>query len=550
MNLREVSRFLSNYIFILASFMIVPFLIACYYQLFVPVSQHPQPHSTFAFLFTILICLAVGYLLYYYGKKSDGGNFFRKEGFLAVILIWFISGVIGALPFYFSKTLDNPVDAYYEAISGFTTTGSTVMYPMNYNVQSGINEPITLMHTDRIGSKYTFYGNIKPVVDAATGQVLYSGYDAIGRALLFWRSFMQWVGGMGIVVLFIAILPAYGLGGNKLLMQQELAGPSIENIAPRARDAASLLWKVYLLFTLLGFLIIKFSNNSMDWYDSLLISMAAISTGGFLPLKESILIYNLPVIQWIMIFLMFIGSTNFTLHFYLLRGKLSRLMDTELLLFVISILIGSFLVLLCLIGTNQFLFSGQTVQIGALNAIQYSLFQYISSQSTTGIALMDFNQWPFLAQAILISATYIGGMSCSTAGGIKVIRHYILLKTSLYRTEAIFKPDQMRTFKIRNTVVNDQTKETVQTFFFIMICFSLISTLIYIADGLDFKTAFGTTSSMLNNVGFGYGVAGTTQSFAFMSNFSKLISTFWMILGRLEFFVLLILFTPAFWKKS
>lgn len=550
MNLREVSKFLSKYIFILASFLIVPFLIASYYEFFVPVSEHPQPHSTFAFFLTILICLTIGFLLYYHGKKSDGGSFFRKEGFLAVILIWFLSGIIGALPFYFSNTLDSPVDAYFEAISGFTTTGCTVMYPMNYDVVTHANNPVHVLMSDRLGIEYTFYGNIKPVLDAATGQVLYSGYDAIGKALLFWRSFMQWVGGMGIVVLFIAILPAYGLGGNKLLMQQELAGPSMENIAPRARDAASLLWKVYLFFTIVGILFIKFSNSSIDWYDALLISMSTVSTGGFLPLKQSILIYNLPIVQWIMICFMFIGSTNFTLHFYVLKGKLSRLMDTELLLFITSILIGSILVLICLIGTRQFLFSGQTVQIGFLNSMRYSLFQYLSSQSTAGIALMDFNQWPFLAQAIMISATYIGGMSCSTAGGIKVIRHYILLKTSLYRTEAIFKPEKVRTFKIRNNIVNDQTKETVQTFFFIMICFSLLSTVIYIADGLDFKTAFGTTSSMINNVGFGYGAAGITQSFAFMSTFSKLISTFWMILGRLEFFVLLILFTPAFWRKS
>ncbi len=548
MNLREISKFLSNYIFILASFLIVPLFMAFYFQFFVPRAEHPQPHSTFAFLVTILICLMTACLLYYYGRKADGRNFFRREGFLSVILIWFISGVIGALPFYISHTLTNPVDAYFESIAGFTTTGSSVMYPMNYNPETKTNNPVHYTTAGTQKLTYTFFGNIKPVVDPQTGKVLYSGFDAIGKALLFWRCFMQWVGGMGIVVLFIAILPAYGLGGNKLLMQAELPGPQNETIAPKSKDAASLLWKVYLFFTLAAILFIKYSNASITWYDSILIATSTISTGGFLPLKESILVYNLPILQWIMIFFMFIGSTNFTIHLYVLKGKLYRLFDSELILFVISILIGVSFVILSLFGTQQMLLSGESIQFSFANSIRYGLFQYLSCQSTTGIMLMNYDQWPFFAQAIMISAMYVGGMSCSTAGGIKVMRHYILMKTAAYKTEAIFKPERIRAFKVHNRLVNNRTKETVLTFFFVVISFSLLSTLIYIADGMDFRTAFSSTSCMINNVGLGYGPSGTSQSFAFMSNFSKMISTFWMVLGRLEFFVILILFTPTFWR--
>lgn len=549
MNLREVSKFLSNYIFILASFLLVPLLMALYYQFWIPVEEHPQPHTSFAFLVTILICLAIAYALYAYGKKADGKSFFRREGFLAVILVWFISGIIGALPFYLSKTLTNPVDAYFESISGFTTTGSTVMYPMNYDTNTGANQQIQFIVSEKLRIKYSFYGNIKPIVDPESGAVLYSGYDAIGKALLFWRCFMQWVGGMGIVVLFIAILPAYGLGGNKLLMQAELPGPQNENLAPRARDAASLLWKVYLFFTVACIAFVKLSNAGITLYDSVLIGLATVSTGGFMPLKESIIVYNLPIVQWIMVLFMFIGSMNFSIHFYLLKGKLYRLFDSELILYVISILFGTLLVMASLMGTEQYLLSGQTVKLGLGNTFRYGLFQYLSFQSSAGIVLMDYDQWPFFAQAIMVTAMYIGGMSCSTAGGIKVIRYYILMKTAAYRTEAIFKPEKVRSVRIRNHLVTDRTKETVLTFFFVVIFFSLLSTLVYIADGLDFRTAFSCTSCMINNVGTGYGPSGPSQSFAFMSNFSKMISTFWMILGRLEFFVLLILFTPAFWRN-
>jgi len=208
------------------------------------------------------------------------------------------------------------------------------MYAMNYNTETKSNDPIHYSTSGTQKRTYTFKGNIKPVVNPQSGLVLYSGFDAIGKALLFWRCFMQWVGGMGIVVLFIAILPAYGLGGNKLLMQAELPGPQNETIAPKSKDAASLLWKVYLFFTLAAILFIKYSNASITWYDSILIATSTISTGGFLPLKESILVYNLPILQWIMIIFMFIRKLLiFTIHLYVLKGKLYRLFDSELISF-------------------------------------------------------------------------------------------------------------------------------------------------------------------------------------------------------------------------
>lgn len=549
MNTREISKFLANYVFILASFLLLPTLFAFYYQFLTPAKNHPQPHSTYAFLITIFICVTLGLLLYFYGRKSKGKRFFRREGFLSVILIWLISGVIGGLPFYISGTLQNPIDAYFEAMSGFTTTGSTVMFPENIDPVTKENMPIQRVVSDRLNIKYTFYGNIKPILNPDTGVVMYAGLDAVGKALLFWRCFMQWLGGMGIVVLFIAILPAYGLGGNKLLVQAELPGPSKENIAPRAKEAASLLWRTYLAFTVLEIFLLKTINFNISWYDSMLIAFSTISTGGFLPLKEGIQVYNTAGIQWVMIIFMLMGSMNFTLHFHVIKGKLYHLFDPEFILYILTLFIGSSLVIISLIGSKEMLFSGRSIVFNWASAFRYGIFEYISCQSSTGVVLVDYDQWPFFAQAIMVSAMYIGGMSCSTAGGIKVIRYYILLKTAAVRTESIFKPDMVKTFKIRNQSVSPVTKETVLTFFFLVIAFSFLATIVYISDGMDFRTAFSVTSSMINNVGVAYGPGGSSQTFAFLSNFSKLMSTFWMLLGRLEFFLILILFTPTFWKS-
>lgn len=535
---------------ILSGFLVVPFLIAFYYQFFYPKFLHPQPHSTLAFFITILICLAIALILRRWGKGADGRKFFRKEGFLSLCLIWFITGIIGGIPFTLSGTLENPIDAYFEAMSGFTTTGSSVMYPKNINPETGKNSPIHVTVAERLKIKYTFYGNINPIRDPDTGTVLYAGLDAVSQAILFWRCFMQWLGGMGIVVLFIAVLPAYGLGGNKLLVQAELPGPSSESLAPRAKEAASLLWKAYLAITFLQVFFLKIASSDITLMDSILIAMSTVSTGGFTPFRETIQIYNTPSIQWIMILFMLIGSINFSLYFYVIRGKLYRLFEPEFLLYMLTLLVGSTLVIGSLVGKQEMFLSGISEKLNFFQAIRLGIFQYVSCQSSTGFVLVDYDQWPYFAQAIMITAMYIGGMSCSTAGGIKVLRYYILVRTALFRTESIFKPETVRTFKIRNQPVNPTIKETTLSFFFIATSFALISTLVYIADGLDFRTAFSLASCMINNVGLAYGPGGPIQTFAFMSNFSKLISTFWMVLGRLEFFMLLILLTPKFWKRT
>jgi len=247
---------------------------------------------------------------------------------------------------------------------------------------------------------------------------------------------------------------------------------------------------------------------------------------------------------------MIIGSINFSIFFQLIKGKLYRLFDPELLLYGVTIIVGSSFIIGSLVGKQEILLAGVSEKLGFTDAFRLGLFQYVSCQSSTGFVLLDYDQWPHFAQAILVTSMFIGAMSCSTGGGLKVMRYLILMRTAIFRTEAIFKPEIIRTFKIRKQPVNPTIKETTLSFFFIAIFFSLISTLVYIADGLDFRTAFSAACTMINNVGVAYGPGGPTQTFAFMTNFSKFISTFWMVLGRLEYYMILILLTRTFWKKA
>lgn len=551
MNKREVCKFISNYFFIFACFICLPLFIAIYHHTFVPRHLHPQPHSTFAFSVTLLFCLGLGFIFRYFGKGADGRKFFRREGFLSLSLIWFLSGIIGGMPFLLSGTLTNPIEAYFEAMSAITTTGSSVMYPKNIDLNTLENKPIHITASKKLNIKYTFYGNINPIIDNESKMVLYAGTDAVSRAILFWKSLLQWLGGMGIVILFIAILPAYGLGGNKLLVQAELPGPSSKDLAPRARDIAVLLWKVYCMITLTGIGLLMLTDPEISLWDAIYIISAFVSTSGFIPYRQSLYIFNNPAAQWLCMLFMFIGSVNFALIFQVIKGKLYRLFDAEFLLYLLTLLIGSSCIILSLVGTEEIFLVGVAEKLNFVKAFRIGLFQYLSSQSTTGYILLDYDQWPHFAQAVLITSMYIGAMSCSSGGGIKIMRYYILFKTAFYRTESIFKPEEVRSFKISKQPINPIIKETTLSFFFIAITCALVSTLIYIADGLDFQTAFSVASSMINNVGVAYGPAGgPTQTFTFLPNFSKLISTFWMVLGRLEFYMVLILLTKTFWREA
>lgn len=526
-------KILSKYLFYLSALLLVPLSLACFYQIFPEL--HPQPHSALAFFLTFVICLSLASVLRWMGRKATD-QLYRRESILLVVLIWIITSIISALPFTFSGTL-KPLDAYFEAMSGLTTTGATMLCPKSYDPATGLEVPIHLTNAHVPEKTYIYYGTVSPIRDPETHLVLHSGIEAVSKSLLLWRCLLQWIGGMGIVVVFLAVLPVLGVGG-KFLYQMETTGPIKDEISPRIRETASQLWKLYAFFTLFEVALLIWTNAEMPFFDALCTALATISTGGFSVRNDSIASYNSASTEGIVIAFMMIGSINFSLYFHILRFKFFRIYVPDFFLFLATAAIGC-------IAVSAFLIP----EFGVGEAFRQGSFQALSFQTTTGFFSANYDRWPFAPQMLMLVLMFIGGMSGSTAGGIKTSRFYIAYKILLHRLESIFRPDSVRKLYIGKTEVDDKNALTVLAFFCIVVFFTAIGTISLVFDGIDPETALGLIACFLNNVGIAFRAAGPTESMAFLSPFSKILATFWMLLGRLEFFVVLLLFLPAFWKN-
>lgn len=544
MRYREIIRTLGIYLLTFTGVLCVPTLVAIYYQVFAA-DSHPQPHSAWAFLLTVFVCLAIAGAFLRVGRQGHG-NLYRREGLVVVVAVWFLSAIIAGLPFYFSGTL-RPVDAYFEAMSGLTTTGASIMHPKEFDPDTGEEVLVRRKSSQFYGIEYEFYGTIDPVVDPDSGELLYEGVEAVGKGLLFWRSFMQWLGGMGIVVLFVAVLPALGVGG-KVLFQSEVPGPLKESLQPRIAETASLLWKLYLGFTVAEVFLLKWTNAQMPWFDAVAVTFSNLSTGGFSVRNSSIAAYANGNTEWVIGIFMVVGSINFSLYFHALRGKFYRILEPEFVVYL-AILIGACLFSAWhLLGEEAVMLSGETKTLGLADSLRYGFFHSISAQTSTGFATMDFDRWPFVNQLVLLVVMYIGSMSGSTGGGIKVIRHCLLFKVAQNRVESIFRPDAVRPVRLGQVMIDRHTATTVLVFILVVLSLAVLGTLLLTIDGVDLETALAVNSCMINNIGLAFRMGGPTESFAFLSVFGKLLSTTWMVLGRLEFFAVLVILVPAFWR--
>jgi len=530
----EISRVLSRYFLYLAGILLIPLCVAVSYEFFIETIYFPIP-ATFAFLGTIAICLICSMLFKWWGRKAKG-VLYRKEGILLVVSIWFLTAAVGSSPFLITQTIKNPVDAYFETMSGLTTTGASIIYPKSY--ENGHEVQATVQNHLDI-STYTFYGTVDPLTDPETGQVLKTGIEALGKPLLFWRSFMQWLGGMGIVVLFIAVLPALSMGG-KFLYENEMPGLSKEGITPRIKETASLLWKIYLGLTFLQVVLLKFTNSAMPLFDAFTLSFSTISTGGFTVTNSGLFSYGGIATPLIIAFFMIAGSINFTFYFHGLKGKFYRIYEPEFFLFLVILLFG------CLMMSLP-LWSGGT---SLMDALAQGSFMAISSQTTTGVFLISYDYWPFVCQLLMLTLMFIGGMSGSTTGGIKVIRYFIVLKLIKNKIESLFRPEVVRVLKVGDKEISSKTTSTVLIFFCIVIFLVIFGTYLLVWDDHDLLTAIGTISCMINNTGLSFGGIGSTESFAYLSPFSKIVCILWMVLGRLEYLSVLVLLVPAFWRKK
>ncbi len=528
-----IAKTLSRYLFYLSLLLLAPIALSAYFQFFS--QSHPQPHSFFPFLWTLLIALGCSSVLYFIGKKGKD-PLYRKESILLLILIWILTTLISALPFVFSKTL-KPIDAFFEAMSGLTTTGATVIAPKAFDSRTGDEIPIHLTNVHVPEKTYSYFGTIDPIRDVATGMITHSGVEAVGKALLFWRSLLQWIGGIGIVVVFLAVLPVLGVGG-KFLFQMETTGPIKDEIQPRVRMAASRGWKLYASLTVLEMILLVSTNRDMPLFDAICTSFSTISTGGFSVRNESIGSYHSLATETIVIIFMILGSINFSLYFHILRMKFSKIYVPDFFLFLGVIAIGS-------IAISSFLIP----EFGVANGFRQGIFQAVSVQTTTGFFSTNYDLWPFAPQMLMLILMFVGGMSGSTAGGIKTSRFYIAYKILIHRLESIFRPDSIRKLYVGPSEVDDKNALTVLTFFCIVAFSTTLGTILLVFDGIDPETALGLISSFLNNSGIAFRAAGPTETMAFLSPFSKLMASFWMLLGRLEFFAVLLLFLPSFWKN-
>lgn len=546
---KEISRVLGYFFLLFACAILVPLGLAIYYQLATDFVDHPQKHTVIDFVLTFLICIILSLTLIYLGRKGTGA-LYRREGIVSVVLIWFVTPFIASLPFLTSGALNNPMQAYFEMVSGFTTTGSSVFQGKVYDPKTGQEVKIERTIPGDVPTHYAFYGTIAPIKDPETGVEIKTGVEALGKALLFWRSFTQWLGGGGIVVLFVAILPALGIGG-KILFQSETSGPVKEGITPRIKDTATQLWRIYLLLTFLCIGSLMLAKHDLPLFEAVNITFATLATGGFSTQNASIAGYQSASLEWVVILFMIIGSINFSLYYFLIKGKFYKLIDPEFILFLILTALFSFAVAYPIIGKTLVSLTGEPDSIFSISdATRLGIFQLVSAQSTTGFSSVNYDGWPYASQVVLLVAMFVGGMSGSTSGGMKVIRQYMLFKIGQNKVESIFRPDHLKVFKISGREIDHSLMITVLCFFLIVVAIAALGTYLYVLDGIDLETAIGLTACMMNNTGLAFRMAGPDSSCAFLSDFGLTIASLQMLAGRLEYFAVLAILVPAFWRNE
>lgn len=445
------------------------------------------------------ICMGIGIPVWLFTRKSRSLN--NKDGFAIVTLAWLLVALAGAMPFYLSGAIPNFTDAWFESMSGVTTTGATI-----------IGNPNTLPH-------------------------LPNGIESLNHGVLYWRSFIQWIGGMGIIVFTIAILPLLGAGGIQLF-KAEVPGPVADKIRPRVKETAKILWMVYVGLTAAEAILLSISG--MSWFDAICHSFTTMPTGGFSTQNASIAAYTNPAIHYIIILFMFIAGVNFSLHFRSLTGNIKICFKDPEFLAYIGIMFAATLFIFLNIASAQ----GEWTHDNFLS----SLFQSVSTLTTTGYGSADYEIWPFFSQYLILILMFIGGMGGSTGGGMKVARIIVLVKYAATETRRMLHSRAIIPIRIGDRYIGeDVVRNTLGFFLFYMSIFG-ITALILTTLNLDIESAIGAAASAIGNIGPGLGAFGPTDNYALLHPMGKWMLTFCMLLGRLEIFTIMVLFSRAFWK--
>lgn len=460
-----------------------------------------EENTWHSFLVSALMAFGLGGLLWYFFRPKE--ELRVREGFMIVSLTWITLSLVGALPFMLSGIVDSYTDAVFETMSGLTTTGSTIL---GGTTSDGLTNP---------------------------------AIEDLPKSFLFWRSLAHWLGGMGIIVLSIAILPLLGVGGMQLF-QAESPGPTTDKLTPRVQETAKLLWVVYVAITFVEFLML-WLHPSMDWFDSVNHAMATLATGGFSTKNASIQGFDSAYIDWVITFFMFLAGINFAMHYRLLRGDISTFFSNREFRFY------SLVTFLAIAGLSLTLWAFNNYPI--LDALRYGAFQAVAIITTTGFGTDDYELWYSFATFLLFILFFTGGCAGSTGGGIKMVRWMIMIRNTFREIKQIIHPKAVLPIRIGDQTISQNIQRTVLSFFILYIVIFAIGSLIISLFGYDIMSSMGASISALGNIGPGWGEFGPTDNFAKLPYIGKWVLILLMMVGRLEIFTVMILFSPAFWKQ-
>jgi trk system potassium uptake protein TrkH len=467
------------------------------------VSYSYQDGVAFEITLAAFLVLSIGALFMLFGRQHEK-QIQKREGYLIVSLGWILMAVSGTIPYLLTGTFTDFASSFFEAMSGYTTTGASVL----------------------------------------------NDIEVLPKGVLFWRSTTHWIGGMGIIVLAIAILPFLGIGGIQLFTA-EAPGPGGDKLHPRITDTAKRLWLIYVVYTCLETLLLWLAG--MSFFDAINHAMSTVSTGGFSTKNSSIAFWNdQPLIQYIISFFMLLAGTNFVLSYFIFTRKFQKIIaDEEFKVYLSFILVFTLLATVVILNQESMAVLGNSFSWTQIEtSFRAALFQVIAVITTTGFVSADFTQWtPFLT-VVFFGLMFLGGSSGSTSGGVKVVRHMLMIKSGFLEFKRALHPNAIIQARYNNKTVSDSIAYNILGFFILYMLSFIIGAVGFGSLGINFESAVGLSASTLGNVGPALGDFGPSSTYAALPQSGKLWATFLMLLGRLELFTVLIILTPFFWRKT
>ncbi len=451
-----------------------------------------QESSYFSLLLPAILTMIIGLITLLFTAKWSK-EMGKKEGYLIVSLVWVVFSVFGAIPFVMSGSTISFTDAFFETMSGFTTTGASIL----------------------------------------------NDIESLPKSILFWRSIIQWIGGMGMIVMSLAILPMLGIAGMELFVA-EVPGPTADKLHPRVKQTAKRLWVIYVLFTLMETVLLWMGD--MDLFDAVNHAFTSMATGGYSTKQASIAYYDSAYIQYVITIFMLLAGVNFSLTYFALKRKFNKVFSNEEFRYYIGFIVVFTLGLSLIIALQN---SNQSLE----QSFRKSVFQVVSIISTTGYVTADYLSWGALASILIFAMMFFGGSAGSTGGGIKIVRIVILFKNSFLEFKRLLHPHAIIPVRLNHKAVDPKIVTNVLAFIVFYIVTFVAGSIVMAGLGLDFNSAMGSVIASLGNIGPGIGSVGPMDNFSHIPDVGKWFLSFLMMLGRLELFTVMIIFTPVFWNK-